>query len=457
MESEEILHSSSVSKRMEAVKSSVQSAARNVKPGKMQLTDETPTLSTSNADRSPSVDNACMTAIEFILSPAAQPILEELAQEPLDDRHRLTLLSRLRRTHPAALAAELLTQAQLRRRAAEKFEQAHRMFFIAEALEQATAQAPAEHRAAQIAEAAPPGVFLDLGCGIGGDLIALARRRPVIAYEMDPLRARLARANVAALGLEERVTVVQADWTAVLTAGKLPDAAAAFVDPSRRSNGQRAFSLRSMRPPIDEILKVCTRVPVVAVKMMPGIQETEIPPGCCVEFVSHRGVCKEAVLWFGRSDAPQRWASVHSAKGWRQIADEGLPAPVGDLAPGMILYEPDGAVIRAGAVSTLCARLKGHLVAPDIAYFVAPEYVEEPLAQAFLIEEVHRFSLKMLNQRLAALGISQVELLKRGFPQPPESLRPRLRLQPGGRAAAVILLRRGDEHWMVLGRRIIMA
>ena len=38
----------------------------------------------------------------------------------------------------------------------------------------------------------------DLGCGIGGDLLALAQRRPAIAYEVDPVCARFAAANAAA-------------------------------------------------------------------------------------------------------------------------------------------------------------------------------------------------------------------------------------------------------------------
>ncbi|MEJ5247272.1 MAG: class I SAM-dependent methyltransferase [Caldilinea sp.] len=420
----------------------------------MQLTDEHPTFSSRSVQRAAPNDGDRNTAIDFVLSPEAQPLLETLAQEALDDRRLLTLLSRLRRAYPAAIAAELVTQVRLRRRAAEKFRDADRMFFIAEALEQATAQEPAEHRAAQMDEAAPPGVFLDLGCGIGGDLIALAKRRPVIAYEKDPLRARLAEANAAALGLAQRVTVVQADWTAALAKGELPQAAAAFVDPSRRSEGRRTFSLHTMQPSIGEILKLCDLIPLVAVKVTPGVQAAEIPANCCVEFVSHDGVCKEAVLWLGRPDAPKRWASVHRAEGWLQIADEGLPPPVGELAPGMVLYEPDGAVIRAGALGALCARLSGHLVAPDVAYIAAPHFVKEPLAQAFLIEEVHRFSLKVLNQRLVSLGIGQVELLKRGFPQAPESLRPRLRLAAGGRAGAVLFMRRGNEHWMAIGRRL---
>jgi hypothetical protein len=54
---------------------------------------------------------------------------------------------------------------------------------------------------------------------------------------------------------------------------------------------------------------------------------------------------------------------------------------------------------------------------------------------------------------LGALGVARVELKKRGFPQEPESLRPRLKLQRAGRNAVVLLTRRGDEHVMILGRR----
>lgn len=392
--------------------------------------------------------------VDFILSSAAQPWLDELAQQPLDDAQVLARLTELRRTLPAEIAGALVTQAQLRRRAQTKFPDATHMFFTAEALEQSTAHAPAAHRAAQLDASAGAGDLLDLGCGIGGDLLALAQHRPVIAYELDPVRARFAVANAAALGLADRVTVHTADWTQALAAGTLPPAAAAFIDPARRSEGRRIFSLHAIQPPLAEILKLCRQIPLIAVKVMPGVDAAEVPAGWKVEFVSHAGACKEAVLWWGRADAPRRWASVHRADGWRTLADDGAPPPVGDLAPDTVLYEPDPAVIRAGALAPLCARVGGHLFAPDIAYIIAPALREEPLAQAFAIDEVHRFSLKLLNRRLMVRGVGQVELLKRGFPQEPESLRPRLKLTPGGAAGVVIFTRRGDEHWMLLGRRL---
>ncbi len=423
--------------------------AARVKPTEVQLLNDSSTLlpCATPAQHAPDW-------VDFITSSTAQSWLDELAQQPLDDAQRLARLTELRRTLPAEFAGALLTQAHLRQRAQAKFPEAARMFFTAEALEQATAYVPAAHRAAQLVAYAGAGAFLDLGCGVGGDLLALAQHRQVVAYELDPVRARFAAANAAALGLEACVTIHIADWTQALADGSLPPAAAAFVDPARRSEGRRVFSLHTMQPPLAEVLKLCRRVPLIAVKVMPGVNVAEAPAGWKVEFISHAGTCKEAVLWWGREDAPSRWASVHRADGWRMLAADDAPPPLGELAPDTVLYEPDPAVIRAGALAQLCARVGGHLFAPDIAYIVAPALRVEPLAQAFAIDEVHRFSLKLLNQRLAARGVGQVELLKRGFPQEPESLRPRLRLTPGGAPGVVIFTRRGDEHWMLIGRRL---
>ncbi|MFO7631194.1 MAG: class I SAM-dependent methyltransferase, partial [Caldilinea sp.] len=241
------------------------------------MTNESRTFSPNSIDHAQAEKAAYPGAVDFMLSPAAQPVLDQLAHEALDDAHVLALLTKLRRIFPAAIAGELVAQARLRQRASVKFPEADRMFFVAEALEQATAQAPAEHRADQFDSLAPAGVFLDLGCGIGGDLIALARRRPVIAYEIDPVRGRFAQANAAALGLAGRVTVCVGDWTAALAEGTLPQAAAAFVDPARRSEGRRTFSLHAMKPPLAEILKLRAQTPFVAVKVMPGVSDDELP------------------------------------------------------------------------------------------------------------------------------------------------------------------------------------
>jgi SAM-dependent methyltransferase len=316
----------------------------------------------------------------------------------------------------------------------------------------------ARHRAARLHHLAPPGDFLDLGCGIGGDLLALAQHRPMHAYELDPTRAALAAYNVDNIKNVfslHPVSLHVADWTAALVAGALPSAGAAFADPARRTaQGKRVFSLHAMQPALAVLLALQAQVTALAVKAAPSVRDAEIPPGCSVEFVSHGGVCKEAVLWFGplAGDAP-RWASVHDGESWHTLESRGAPPPLGAFDAGDWLYEPDPAVLRAGAIAELCAQLDAHLFDAEIGYLLATTQRPTPFARAFRVLERHSFSLKVLNARLAALGVGTVEIKKRGFPMEPETLRPRLRLTPGGPPAVIFLTRRGRDHWMLLAER----
>jgi hypothetical protein len=231
--------------------------------------------------------------------------------------------------------------------------------------------------------------------------------------------------------------------------------------------------------PIDRLLTLCE---VICIKLMPGIETEEIPPTAAVEFISHDGICKEAVIWLGRTVQPLRQAAVHNptfqsrvdpgshASRDAQTSDQHIPAhwytlvscgerpPVGELQAGQILYEPDPAVIRAGAFFELCEKLQASLLDSQIAYLISNQVDAQPqptpFATAFRIEEIHEYSLRKLNQRLLALEIGTVELKKRGVPFEPESLRPRLKLTPGGPGAVVIFTRQGNRRIMLLARRI---
>ncbi|MBK8050552.1 MAG: hypothetical protein IPK16_27675 [Anaerolineales bacterium] len=250
-----------------------------------------------------------------------------------------------------------------------------------------------------------------------------------------------------------RVEVRCADWVAAMREGTLPEAAAAFIDPARRVGARRVFHLDQVQPPLADIVALAAQLPVTGVKVMPGVNDGELPADCGVEFVSHEGVCKEAVLWFGPAIWHRRWATILGTETIQAPTDVVSP-PLGAIAPGMVLYEPDPALIRAHALAWMCAQLGAHLFDDQIAYLVAPAWRPVSYAQSFTIDEVWPFSLKRLNGRLAALGAGTLELKKRGFPVPPESLRSQLRTTPGGRPLTVIFTRRGNERIMMIGRRL---
>jgi SAM-dependent methyltransferase len=430
--------------------------------------------------------------VEFVVSSSAQNILAELRPDDLRPERVLSTLTKLRRELSGEEAGALVALAQLRLRAIAKFPDADRLFFVAEALEQATAWDIANRRAAWMHTHLPPGRLLDLGCGIGGDMLAMARYRSVVGYENDPVRARLAVANAEALGLADRVQVRLADWTVDLANDQLPQAVGAFADPSRRvgerhfAQRRRVFSVHEMDPPLEVLTTLQARIPALGVKVMPGVNDDHLPQDCGVEFTGHAGACKEAVLWFGPLAVHRRWATIHAGGMWHEIVSEEIASekaialeidtgstgqpysetvpgqddepgsailPLTELSAGRILYEPHPAVIRAGAFAELSRQLNAQLIDPHIAYLLSSTLREHPLVQSFRLLEVHPFSLKLLNRRLQALGVGEIELKKRGFPMEPEQIRKRLKLTKGGRKAVLLIMRYDQSHIMILAER----
>lgn len=386
-----------------------------------------------------------LQVLDFLLSARGADVLHSLTPEDLRDAAILGSIERLRRRCTPAEAAAAVALARLRLRARSKFARAAEMYFTAEALEQASGEIISRYRARRYAAFAR---VADLGCGIGGDSLALAAAgHEVIAVERDRLRARLAGANARAWGTPQ-LHVVCADlraqgWGAV----------AAFVDPARRIEGRRVFSLQRMAPSLDEVLALRAWAPHLGVKVHPGVADAELPAGCEVEFISETGTCKEAVLWFGDlATTARRRATLLPSEdtlAWEPCA----PAPVGP--PAAYLYEPDPAVIRAHLIDQMAWQIGAHKLDAEIAYLTADRLVATPFARAYPIWEAHPFHLKRLNARLRALGIGAVTVKKRGSAVDPDEFRARLQMTPGGPSAVVVLTQaRGKPIMLICGERL---
>jgi len=343
----------------------------------------------------------------------------------------------VRRLQPdAEKAAAATTLAQLRGRAVAKFGDAARhMFFTPDALEQSTRMRVADHRAARVAAAFPGGSVIDLGCGIGGDLVAFARAGLVAAgVDVDPLRVAMARANLAALGLPGAVQV--GDATTI-------DPAAfdvAFADPARRGGRGRVFDVEGWTPPWPWVLELLARRSLV--KVAPGIGHDLVPSGVEAEWVSDGGEVKEAVLWSPALATTDRRATVIGEHGLATLTDEDSPAdgePGTDVREvGAFLYEPDGAVIRAGLVTAVAAGVGGGLVDPHIAYVTGDASFRTPFARGYRVIEHLPYREKQLRAALHERGIGRLTIKKRGVQVVPDELRKRLALRGDGEATLVL-------------------
>ncbi|WP_335934632.1 class I SAM-dependent methyltransferase [Streptomyces sp. PTD5-9] len=382
-------------------------------------------------------------------SPEGAALLDELRS--YDPARELATATRLRRTHPAALVSAALGQARLRQRAAAKFgaEDAHRMFFTPNGVEQATRTSVAAHRARRFAGAGGVRSVADLCCGIGGDAIAFARAGiRVLAVDRDPLTAEVARANAAALGLAELIEVRCADVAEVDVSGY----DAVFVDPARRGGRGRIFDPEAYSPPLSWATGAALRAPRAALKVAPGIPHETVPEQAEAEWISDGGDVKEAVLWFGAGFTPGAHRATVLPSGAGLWSAEPLPAPpVGPV--GRYLYEPDGAVIRAHLVADVVARCDGRLIDETIAYVTSDRPYASPYTSGYEITDQLPFNLKRLRALLREREVGVLTVKKRGSAVEPEELRRRMKLR-GPNAATVFLTRVAGAPTMLIGHPV---
>lgn len=370
-----------------------------------------------------------LDAFRWLLTDDGQRLLAEAVAAGDDS---LATLTRLRKHAEPDHVAVALTQATLRVRARDKFgDDADRMYFTPDGLEQATRHRVAEHRAARLV-ASSAETLIDLGCGIGGDLLAASRAGLTCAgVDLDPVRVAVAEANLAALGLPGAVQV--ADATTVSTA----PFDVAFADPARRTARGRTFDVDSWTPPWPFVESLLARDSCV--KVAPGIPHDLVPADVEAEWVSDRGDVKEAALWSGRLATTRRRATVIGDGGLATLTDEDDPgAPV--VPVGEFLYEPDGAVIRAGLVTAVAAGVGGGLVDEHIAYVTADGAFRTPFARGYRVLEEVPYREKQLRAALRERGIGRLTIKKRGVDVVPEQLRARLSLS-GDEEATLVLTR----------------
>lgn len=383
-----------------------------------------------------------LATFERLLSPTGQALLAEVdacAGVETD----LALGTRLRRDHDAALVAAAMTQNHLRGRARAKLgPDAAALYFTPDALQQATRARVAEHRAVRMATAGRRSA-LDLGCGIGGDLIALSRGGlSVQGVDLDPVRVRIAQANLAALGLGGDVRVADAT-----TVDRSVDDVC-FVDPARRDGGGRRFDPRACAPDWEFVSTLLDGA--AAAKVAPGIGHDLVPRGVEAEWVSDGGDLVEACLWGRPLATAGRRVTLLPAGATLTDADAPAEQVVGPV--GRWLYEPDDAVGRAGLVAAVAHQVQGRLVDPHLAYVSGDRLVDTPFATAYEVLAELPYREKPLRAALRSRGVGTLTIKRRGVDVVPEALRKRLALR-GDAEATIVLTRVAGEGRALLVER----
>ena len=373
-----------------------------------------------------------------MIDEVVEALLDRLPAGPLDPDEALRLGERLREEYPAEVVAVALTQHELRVAARARFRLADRMFFTRDGLEQASAEPVARHRAGRFASAAE---IVDLCCGVGGDLIALAGGRPALAVDRDPVHLAMALRNAEVYGARE----VRGRCADVRDVG-LPAGAAVFVDPARRARGRR-LPPGASEPPLAWCLglaDVAGPPSAVGVKAAPGLPLDLVPAAWEVEFVAVGPDLKEAVLWspalatgarratvLPRATAERRATVTVPPEGVSLVAGSCEPPPV--AAPGTYLLDPNPAVTRAGLVGQLAGRVGAWKIDEQVAFLSVDHPVRTPFGRTLQVVADLPWNLKRLRAALRARDVGEV--------------RRRLRLKGSG-TVTVVLTRVAGRPWV---------
>jgi len=375
-----------------------------------------------------------LPVFEELLSPGGQELIRLASERNPRESDFLEDRTALARVCPGAsgeLIRAALETAILRREGLAKFSRAGEMYFTREALEQATSEPLARHRAQRFQGQK---MVVDLACGVGGDTCALAEAAPVLAVDRDALRLRMAKENVRVCAPSGRAWFVQSDLVALGLPRQAGIAnAALYCDPSRREGGKRRFHLEGYRPPFSLLASWHLADPrrAGAIKVSPGVDREELAPyDCEVEFVSWRGELKEACIWFGPFRSARRRATLLPGEFTISEDPTSPVAPVRE--PGPVLYEPDPSILRAGLVAELAQTLGAWQVDRQIAYLSSDRRVATPWGRAFEVHAVLPFGLKSLRRWLRANDVGQVIVKKRGSPIDPQAFVRQLRLEGSG-------------------------
>jgi len=320
-------------------------------------------------------------------------------------------IARLAREFGDSEARWAVTQWELRRRGAEKFELACEMLFTRPGLEMATHERIAQYHASLF----PEGYLVaDLTTGIGADLIALARRGLVVGYELDAEHATYARHNLQLHDLDGEV--IQADSVAESLYAEY-----IFADPARRKDG-RKVGASEFSPPLEHVIELAQAAKGAVIKLTPMLTDAMIESlGGDREYVSFGGECRELLLRFPGNGSTH---VVHIETGSR-LAQVELYEAVDESAE--YFYEADPAVIRAHCLGNFNMPALGD----SNGYLTSDECIESEWLTRYQALWSGPWRVKAVREVLAKNGWKPTAIKKRGVDVEPTKIMKELRVLTG--------------------------
>lgn len=301
-------------------------------------------------------------------------------------------------------------------------------------IEQASSDATSNYKASLVAG----DVCIDLTAGVGVDFSAFLKRfKRGIGIEKDETAGQLLAHNLAALG-QKNFEIRNGDAAALID--DLPECDFIYIDPQRRdANKKGLFRLADTSPDITALmLKLRAKAHMVMIKASPVLDIAqgigELGGASAVHVVEWQGACREVLYIIGEEThtadaAPITAVSLddsghpESSLTFTRAEEQAAADPI--APPGLWLFEPSPAFMKAGCFKTLAARLGLARLHPQTHLYTGPADRPDFPGRSFRIEGIHPGTGK-------DLPVSRANLAVRNFPISADDLRKKLKLADGG-------------------------
>ena len=330
-------------------------------------------------------------------------------------------------------------------------------------VEQASSEQTAHYKASLV----QGGLLLDLTGGMGVDTWAFASRVSRVVYvERNPDLAELAAHNLPRMGATNVVVQVGDGLALIENPAVLPineQADWLYLDPHRRTEqGGRVVRLTDCEPDVSNpqtlyvLLKKANRILLKASPLLDIQAAINQLAGAvkAVHVVAVQGEVKEVLFVLEQSIAPaddvQVWA-VNLLPDRTDVLHFGLgderTAEVHFGDPQVYMYEPNAAVLKAGAFRFIAAKFGLVKLAPNSHLYTSDTLRTDFPGRTFAVQNVCKPDTKTLKNLLPTL---KANLTVRNFPQSVAELRKKLNLREGGTVyiLATTLLN-GDKRLLI--------
>lgn len=399
--------------------------------------------------------------LEFLASQEGGLLLEQLSLLTWQERHKFLFKTEAEERSQISAASAII---EAREKAEGKFSLANKMFFTSLGLEQSSSEKISNHIAERFRS---DWQVADLGCGIGGNLLALAKKtKKVIALDEDEVTLTSAKLNAKVYGLENKIEFLNLKAEEFIASDRMKNIEAVFLDPARDREGKtKTRSILNSRPNLLEILpEIFKQTKNVAVKISPAFDWQEIsllPEEPELEVISENNTCKVAILWFGGLKRGGNKASCFRKDGnyfftnYQEkntiVLDSGAGIEMVDKILDYVC-EPDKAISRSGLLEAYARQYNLKRLSSSNSYLTGAK-VDMKAARIFMVSQIFQTSLKHLKQELKKLNIDRAEILAKNYVIKPEEIYKYLKIAEGGEYTLIFVII-DKKKVAILGKRL---